>query len=139
MQKLFKKIAETAVAGAILINITSTPYFVKLPQNFRKIETPITLTIIATGYASLPHQTDDTPFITASNKPVQDGIIAANFLDFGTKIRFPELFGDKVFVVEDRMNKRFNKAYPHRVDIWFDNNQQAKKFGVKKTAIEILG
>ena len=31
------------------------------------------------------------------------------------------MFGDKVFVVEDRMNKR----YWHRVDVWMPTRQEA--------------
>ncbi|MBI4138390.1 MAG: 3D domain-containing protein [Candidatus Wildermuthbacteria bacterium] len=90
--------------------------------------------IIATGYSSTPEQTDDTPFITASGTLVRDGIVAANFLPFGTKIRLPEVYGEKVFVVEDRMHPR--KQY--MVDVWFSNYEQAKEFGAKDTHIEVL-
>jgi len=87
-----------------------------------------------TGYSSTPDQTDDTPFITASGKHVHDGTIAANFLKFGTKIKIPELFGDKVFVVEDRMARR----YFHRVDIWFPDRSMALKFGKREAEIVIV-
>jgi len=91
-------------------------------------------TVTATAYSSTPDQTDDTPFITARNTRVRDGIAAANFLPFGTEFRIPDLYGDKIFVVEDRMNRR----YWHRVDIWFPEKQMAKEFGVKKIRIEIV-
>jgi 3D (Asp-Asp-Asp) domain-containing protein len=97
--------------------------------SYKKIE------ITVTGYSSTPEQTDDTPFITASGKVVEDGIIAANFLDFGTKVRFPELFGDKIFIVEDRMHEKFSND---RVDIWFPTTEEAKNFGIKKTIMEII-
>ena len=87
-----------------------------------------------TAYASLPEQTDDTPFITATGNYVRDGIVAANFLPFGTKIRMPELFGEKIFVVEDRMHSRFQNS----VDIWFADNKEAKNFGKQWSKIEIL-
>ena len=64
-------------------------------------------TVTATAYSSTPDQTDDTPFVTARNTRVRDGLAAANFLPFGTEFRIPDLYGNKVFVIEDRMNKRY--------------------------------
>ena len=94
------------------------------------------MSVWATAYTSHPDETDDTPFITASGSHVRDGIAAANFLPMGTEFKLPELFGDRVFVVEDRMNARYNNV--HIVDIWFDNKIQAIDFGKQKTTIEIL-
>jgi len=91
--------------------------------------------MVITAYSSTCWQTDDTPFITASGKTVEQGIVANNMLAFGTEIRIPELYGDEIFVVEDRMNKK--KGYYH-VDIWFPEYEQAKDFGAKSTYIEIL-
>ncbi len=91
--------------------------------------------IIATAYSSTPDQTDDSPFITASGVWVYDGIIASNFLPFGTKVRFPELFRDKIFTVDDKMHERFTDT---RVDIWFPDRESAEEFGVKETIMEIL-
>ena len=88
-----------------------------------------------TAYSSRPEETDDSPFITADMSHVRDGIIAANFLKFGTKVRMPELYGDKVFEVHDRMNRRF----PDRVDIWMENYPSTIKFGIKHNVkIEII-
>ncbi len=84
-----------------------------------------------TAYSSTLDQTDDTPFIMASGKHVYVGAVASNFLPLGTKVKFPELFGDRVFVVEDRMNKRFND----RIDIWMPSKTEAKNFGLKKTEV----
>ena len=100
-----------------------------LEQPYRKI-----VTVFVTGYSSTPDQTDDTPFITAYNTEVRDGIVAANFLPAGTEIRIPELFGDKTFVVEDRMHERFSD----RIDIWFADRETAKNFGVKTATVQIL-
>lgn len=90
--------------------------------------------LFVTAYSSTPDQTDDTPFITAANTHVRDGVVAANFAYFGTKMRFPTLYGDKVFIVEDRMNSR----YPYRIDIWMRTREEAKQFGVKIVPIEII-
>jgi len=89
--------------------------------------------ITVTAYSSTLDQCDSTPFITASGKFVRDGIIASNFLPFGTKVRFPEHFGNKIFAVEDRMHPR----YSNRVDIWMPTREQAKKFGIKRLKMEI--
>jgi len=94
----------------------------------------------ASGYSSTPDQTDSTPFITASGEHVRDGIIAANVyvngqrLPFGTLVRIPDIYGDKVFIVEDRMNIR----YRNNIDIWFPERQSALEFGIKQIRIEIV-
>jgi len=92
------------------------------------------ITVHITAYSSTPDQTDDTPFITAAGTRVRDGIVAANFLPLYTRIKIPELFGEKVFIVEDRMNRRFQ----NRVDIWFPDRASAMKFGLKKAEIVVL-
>jgi len=108
----------------------------KTSNNFKNPEASIKEIIIpVTAYSSTPDQTDNTPFITAWGTYVRDGIVAANFLPFGTKIKIPEIFGDKIFIVEDRMNKR----YWHRIDVWFPEKQDAIEFGVKITKIQIIG
>ena len=86
-----------------------------------------------TAYSSTVDQCDSTPFITANGSHVRDGIVAANSLPFGTKLRIPGMFGDKVFSVEDRMNQKYN----HRMDIWMETREEAKKFGVRYLKVEI--
>lgn len=91
--------------------------------------------VTVTGYSSSIDETDDEPYITASGVYVKEGIVATNFLPIGTKIKIPSLFGDKVFVVHDRMNKR----YYYRVDVWFPTKEEAKNFGIHyNVKIEIL-
>lgn len=92
-----------------------------------------TMRVTATAYNSLPEQTDDTPFITASGTHVRMGVIAANFLPMGTLVKIPDYFGDQVFTVEDRMNPRYDK----RIDIWMDGVHEARQFGVRTVAIEV--
>ena len=103
--------------------------------NKEAYETVKKVKMIITAYSSAPDQTDDTPFITASGKKVADGIIANNLLPFGTKVRIPQLYGDKVFVVEDRMHSRKGK---YHADIWMPEYLQAKNFGAKITEIEVI-
>ena len=88
----------------------------------------------ATAYSSTKDQTDSTPFISASGRRVYDGMVAANFLKFGTKIKMPQIFGNKIFTVHDRMNKK----YSNRIDIWFPTREQALDFGKKKIKIVIV-
>jgi len=101
-------------------------------------DTPVIVTqywVPVTAYSSTLDQTDSTPFITASGTGVRDGVIACNFLKFGTKVRFPQLYGEKIFVVEDRMAVKNS----HKMDIWFVTREQAKQFGIKIAKVEILG
>jgi len=95
---------------------------------------PNTGLVTITAYSSTPEQTDSTPFITASGALVRDGIVACNFLAFNTKIKIPELYGEKIFIVKDRMAKK----HSNKIDIWFPTTEQAKEFGVRKTIIEIV-
>src|SRR3989338_3924994 len=106
---------------------------IKFPQAAdRKIVR--TYRVTATAYSSTRAQTDSTPFISASGVHVFDGMIAANFLPFGAKVRLPDLYGDKRFIVLDRMNQR----YSHRVDVWMDLYHEAKQFGVKYVRVEVI-
>ncbi len=74
------------------------------------------------------------PSVTASGTYPRDGIVAANFLPFGTKIRIPSLFGDKIYTVEDRMSPTINGT----VDVFFSSRQGALNFGRRGAYIEIL-
>lgn len=94
-----------------------------------------TVTVVATAYNSLPWQTDSTPFITASGTHTRHGVVAANFLRIGTRVRFPDVYGDAVFTVEDRMNVKYNRG---RVDIWMEGLQDARVFGAKRLKMEVF-
>lgn len=99
------------------------------PKVVRKIN------VIITAYSSTPGQTDDSPYVTAAGTWVKEGIVANNLLPFGTRIKIPELYGNRIFIVEDRMN--WVKGNYH-VDIWFPSYSEAVNFGAQKTYIEIL-
>jgi 3D (Asp-Asp-Asp) domain-containing protein len=105
-----------------------------ISKNHPVIEITETYKTTVTAYSSSVDETDDTPFTTASGERVRDGIVAANFLPFGTKIRIPEIFGDKIFVVKDRMASR----HAEKVDIWFETKELAKAFGRKNLIVEVL-
>lgn len=90
---------------------------------------------VITAYTSSVEETDSDPFTAASGKKVYDGMIAANWLPFGTKIKIPSLYGDKIFTVHDRMNSRYGYG---RMDIWLDATRaEARKFGVKRVVVEV--
>ncbi|MEK7114889.1 MAG: hypothetical protein AAB847_00820 [Patescibacteria group bacterium] len=145
----FKNLINSCLAGALLLNIGTNSFITDLWDDIveRTIDIslagtvePLKIDVIATGYSSEPSQTDDTPFHTANGKKVYDGLVAANFLEFGTEIKIPELYDDKVFKVDDRMNRRYTRELKkdHRIDIWFKKTSDARKFGQKKIEIIVL-
>ncbi|MEK7103033.1 MAG: hypothetical protein AAB870_01660 [Patescibacteria group bacterium] len=102
-------------------------------------DTPGRVMIVsATAYSSTPDQTDGSPCITANGYNVckgnQENVLAANFLPFGTKVRLPDIYGDRIFIVQDRMARRFS----NRIDVWMKTRQAAMQFGIKKVKIEVL-
>lgn len=109
-----------------------------LPANNDLKEVKLSGHYTITAYNSEAGQTDNSPCITANGFDVcKNGVedtVAANFLPFGAKVRIPDLFGDRVFVVRDRMHPR----HKNRLDIWMINYEDAKQFGVKVAKIEVL-
>jgi 3D (Asp-Asp-Asp) domain-containing protein len=96
-------------------------------------ENSLAVAVTATGYSSTVIETDNTPFITASNTRTRDGIVAMSRdmlrrynpeapFDFGDIVHISGL-GD--FVVEDSMNPRWRR----RVDVWFPSRPAAFEFG----------
>lgn len=127
-----------ALPGANQEIVSDSPVIIsQLPEN-DPWEVKKTDFLIVTAYNSEAGQCDSTPCITANGFNLCEyGIedtVAANFLPFGAKIRMPELFGDKIFIVRDRMNAR----YDHRIDVWMKEKNQAVQFGAKVAKIEIL-
>ncbi|MEK7614758.1 MAG: hypothetical protein AAB431_00010 [Patescibacteria group bacterium] len=97
-----------------------------------------TFEIPLTAYTSEAAQTDDSPCITASGLDVCErdieNVVAANFLPLGTRVRIPELYGNRVFFVEDRMNER----YYYKMDVWMKQKSDAKQFGLKHATVEVF-
>lgn len=132
-------LAESASRGLIVYsNGTMTNQFwPHYEETFETKAEPIrTMKVVATAYNSEPGQTDDSPFITAFGTRVRDGIIATNDFKRGTRVRLPELYGDKVFVVEDRMNRRYTGK--SRIDLWMERKSDAIKFGARYLTMEVL-
>jgi len=118
------------------LNISSESFIIA--QNIPPVSSSKTTTtkyrVDATAYSSTVDQTDASPFIGAAGTHMRDGVVAANLLPLGSTIKVPDLYGDKIFVVEDRMNSRYNK----RVDFWFADRSSARQFGLKKINIEVI-
>ena len=101
----------------------------------RPAKAPRLIKGIITAYTSTHDQTDDDPFTTASGKKVEVGTIAANGVPFGTVIKIPALFGERRFVVTDRMNSRYDFGH---FDVWLPNDRsEALRFGAKRATVEI--
>jgi len=95
--------------------------------------------LLATGYSSSVRETDDTPFITASNTRTRPGVVALSrdmlrryngqaLFTFGDAIHISGI-GD--FVIEDSMNRRWRK----RLDIWFPSREAAANFGIRRVTV----
>lgn len=128
-------------SGFITENFSQTPATEILAQNYpvlkdsqNKAEKIKIVKILITAYSSSVDETDETPFITASGSHVRPGIVAANFLPFGATIRIPKIFGNQIFVVEDRLHEKNND----RIDVWLPTKKEALEFGIKISEIEIL-
>jgi len=119
---------------------TGTSAGTTIPQAPTIIETATdtvtaVLSMRITAYASVPNETDSTPFITADGSHVAPGEAASNILPFGTKIEIPALFGDEIFTVHDRMSTRIKNT----IDIWMPTVRQALVFGAEHAEIIVLG
>jgi 3D (Asp-Asp-Asp) domain-containing protein len=132
--KASSPISASEIAGKIEYDLITVKGVALVSANQSLIGVSRVYETIVTAYSSSVNETDDTPFITASGERVRDGIVAANFLPFGTRIRIPEVFGNKIFVVKDRMATK----HAEKVDIWFETKELAKTFGKKKLIVEVL-
>lgn len=101
----------------------------------------ISVRLVATGYSSTVWETDDTPFITASNTRTRPGVIAlSRDLLKRHNPDAPFAFGDVVhisgygdFIVEDSMHWRWRR----RVDIWFASRYNAWQFGKRDVTLSM--
>jgi len=149
IKKYLQSLTSSCLAGALLLNIGATSFMSNLWDSVveKTIDVsiagtvePVEIDAIVTCYAPVPWQTDDTPRHTATGEEVYFGGVAANFLDFDTEIMIPELYPGMKFKVNDRMNSRYTKELKraHRIDIFLEDNSQAKKCGQTKTKIIVL-
>ena len=89
---------------------------------------------IITAYSSEESQTDSTPYLTASQKQVQEGFIACpRKYPFETQV---EIAG-RIYSCQDRKNIRY-ESYPEEYfDIWFPSTELALEFGIKSLIVVI--
>jgi 3D (Asp-Asp-Asp) domain-containing protein len=98
--------------------------------------------LVATGYSSSVMETDDTPFITASNTRTRPGVVAmSRDLLRRYNPQAPFSFGDTIhitglgdFFVEDSMHWRWRR----RIDIWFPSRDAAWRFGKRNVTVSKL-
>lgn len=109
--------------------------YTHLPEN-TKVKVAKTELLTVTAYSSSQDETDGDPFTMANGRQVYFGAVASNNYPFGTLVRFPEIFGERIFRVEDRMNARY-KGVPI-IDVWFPSKKAAKQFGAKVSKMEVL-
>lgn len=98
-----------------LINNLEISFNVKFNLIELEYETYWIENVKCTFYTNTIEETDDTPNITASNRPVFDGIIALS-RDFFNKdnVKFGDLVYveeiNKFFIIEDKMNARHQNS-----------------------------
>jgi 3D (Asp-Asp-Asp) domain-containing protein len=126
--------AVPAIIPASRSTIKAAPSIAILATTTIATTTINTKLVNITAYASVPDETSAHPFVTASGKTVADGVVAANWLPFGTQIEIPTLFGNKIFTVEDRTSPRFGG----RVDVWMPTVAAAVAFGLHPAQVIIL-
>lgn len=94
--------------------------------------------VTATAYNSLAYQTNSNPHITAFGDSLKIGLpyiaFSRDLLDSGlvhnTKVKLEGF--DNLFIVKDKMNKRWRK----RIDIYMGTDvKKAKQWGKKKITI----
>lgn len=98
--------------------------------------------VSASAYSSRPAETDSTPCITATGFDVclnyalygSNNTVASNFLPLHSIVKIPELYGDKIFVVRDRMNSRYGSK---NIDLWMPTYFEAAGFGRRQVMIEV--
>jgi 3D (Asp-Asp-Asp) domain-containing protein len=148
VEPIFDSHAESTTQQSALISTPNLTIVTPAPVKpvAKKVATAVTaaatrplkvvdrITLHITAYTSSPEETDDTPFITASGSRTRDGVVATNILPFGTKVKIPSLFGDKIFTVEDRMNRRFQD----RLDIWTETKAEAYRIGIRTAEVVVL-
>ena len=115
-----------------------------------------TVTVRATGYNSMPSQTDASPNVTATGTTTRFGVLAVSRdllgadLPYGSLVRIRDLggYGDgrgagrfqtvldrqDLFIVEDTMHARKRK----QVDVWFGDHASALAWGVRQVEVQLV-
>ena len=107
---------------------------VSLPPERRDIalgEDPSRIHADVTAYSSSPDETWGDPFVTASGRPVGDGVVACpRRLSFGTKVQID----NRTYTCWDRLHPK----YDDRFDIWKPSKEEALQFGRRRIVVRIL-
>jgi 3D (Asp-Asp-Asp) domain-containing protein len=86
---------------------------------------------IVTAYSSSPDETWGNPLVTASGRPVQEGVIACpRRFAFGTQF----LIRSRVYTCWDRLHP----AHDNRFDIWKPSKERALRFGRQRLIVQVL-
>ena len=92
---------------------------------------PSRIVAVITAYSSSPDETSGDPFVTASGRPVADGVVACpRRLPFGTKVRI----GNRTYTCWDRLHPK----YDDRFDIWKPSKADALQFGRRRLLVEVM-
>ena len=132
-KEIIKEVIEIEIPRSLTINI-SHKYDLTGTEYVKRIFRNVTIT----SYNNHSNQTDDTPNITSTSRPVRENMVAVS-QDFLSKGLIK--YGDLVYIdcmkqwyiVEDTMNKRFE----NRIDIFLFDKQESLKIN-KKCNIEII-
>ncbi|MCM1260641.1 MAG: 3D domain-containing protein [Staphylococcus sp.] len=116
-----------------IVTITSI-FDLSQPEYTKRVLKNITVT----SYNNHENQTDSTPNVTATNRPIREGIVAASRDLFKSgQVHYGDLIYidcfDKWYVVEDTMNQRFEK----RLDLFLFDKKESLKIN-KKCSIEVI-
>ncbi|HXV26808.1 MAG TPA: 3D domain-containing protein [Candidatus Paceibacterota bacterium] len=135
------KIRLLVVLSAVLLGTVSETNQARYePPRFHEYVTvtaraPVTCTVLVTAYNSEVGQTDDTPFVTASQTPVRWGVVAARWLPSGSRVRvLADGMDAHTFVVEDMMPPK-NWC---KMDVWHQERAEAEAWGKRFVTVEVL-
>jgi 3D (Asp-Asp-Asp) domain-containing protein len=114
-----------AFCGLSLMSRPSERQDVELPADPSRIHADVT------AYSSSPDETWGDPFLTASGRPVGEGVVACpRRLPFGTRVQI----GPRVYTCWDRLHPK----YDDRFDIWKASKEEALEFGRRRVIVQIL-
>lgn len=91
--------------------------------------------VILTAYCHCSKCTPGKGITADGTRPTEGITVAASrSIPLGTRVNLtvPNLFTNRVFIVEDRLAKRFD----NRVDIYFRSHKQALRFGKQYGTME---
>jgi 3D (Asp-Asp-Asp) domain-containing protein len=94
--------------------------------------------VTVTAYSATPQETDEDPYVTASGKRVQRGIVAlSRDLEKELMVKFGDrliLVGIGIFIFEDRMHIWKTR----QVDIYMQSRKAALQFGVQTSLLMVV-